>query len=1348
MTITELPQRAERSHNRKAAERRWVPSRAGVLNVWRYYDEVFEFHNGRMLLRGPNGTGKSKALELLLPYLFDASLRPHRLSTFGTGDRTMWWNLMGEGATGATRVGYVWLEFTRDGEAGPEWFCCGARLQASKHTKTPTADYFTTSRRIGDGADRLALCNDSGAPLSRAALAEELGEYGTLHPNAGEYRSVVRQTLFPELTEQRYDALITALLQLRQPKLSERLDPALLSSLLSRALPPLGQAEISELAEGFERLDRQREQLRELDEEAEAAQTVAARQATYAQRVLRAEAAALISATSELQNLSEAARSSEEEYQQAVRDNEEAEQRKNTLEQQGDELESRIAGLQEREEYKEGAKLDQLRQESSRATSSAEREREQASAKQRAAEQDAQQAEQASTAQRTAADAVTAARDDAARAAHRGDLDAAHEEVGAALEAGQQAKSMLRAAVRGKNEQIDAVRTAINEHETARGRRAEAENELEAARARLTEARTERERHVAAYESAVEAQAERLRAWAGVTIELTVDDVEELAACAESESAVRRIVDPAAHAVTAAIATDEATVTAQRESTQAERDDLAERLATLRAQRDLPPEPPPTRTADRSRLDGAPLWRLVSFADGVAEADRPGIEAALQASGLLDAFVPTSGTIGIAEHDTFLDPELLAPAAGRSLADVLTPEDHGAVSAQRVRHLLTGIGYGPGPPGGPISVGADGQWRLAGAYGSWAKPEVEHIGAAARERTRQRRIDECTARVGECDATIAALDERLRRLAERRGQLDTELGQRPAHTEVDEARRAWDTAEAWVGAADAMVREATDKVSQWERAVAEALRELTALAAQHGLPAEREKLDALREAVRNYTELTEAWLERHAELQRARQHAATMAEAAERSAAEAAERAESAEIAEASARDLAGRLEALESTIGADYREVLAEISTARQQRDEAKRAAAAEERSLRELQNRIGSLRERRSHDAQRRDTAVETRDAAAARFRYLATGNLPGDAGVELDVSTSDGVRATLEAARAVAAKWPSIPHADRNIADALQRLAEAVHDCRDTLSRRAELLLEPDENVHVFTAAMDGVRISAAELVSTLRAEAERSRGDITERERDLFDQTLTGDTRRHLADRIRQAGELVDEMNARLQRVQTASKVTVRLVWQVDPDLPAGTKTARELLLKDPVRLSDEDRESLHRFFRERIEQARADNAAAGWEQQLAQVFDYTAWHKFVVKIDRANGAGWQLLTKRLHGALSGGEKAIALHLPLFAAVAAHYQTVPAAPRLILLDEVFVGVDATNRGQVFELLSSLDLDLMLTSDHEWGMYAELDGIAVHQLITDSEDDAVTTARFTWDGTELLPEGDDDS
>jgi uncharacterized protein YPO0396 len=180
----------------------------------------------------------------------------------------------------------------------------------------------------------------------------------------------------------------------------------------------------------------------------------------------------------------------------------------------------------------------------------------------------------------------------------------------------------------------------------------------------------------------------------------------------------------------------------------------------------------------------------------------------------------------------------------------------------------------------------------------------------------------------------------------------------------------------------------------------------------------------------------------------------------------------------------------------------------------------------------------------------------------------------------------------------------------------------------------------------------------------------------------------------------------------------------------------------LLLRNPATLTDADRDALHTFFRERVEQARARGTSGSWQEQIAEVFDYTSWHQFIVKIDK--GSGWEVLTKKLHGALSGGEKAIALHLPLFATVAAHYGAAATGPRPILLDEVFVGVDAANRGQVFALLAALDLDLMLTSDHEWCTYAELDGIAIHQLLAgdDDEDDAVTSVRFTWDGQQLTP------
>jgi uncharacterized protein (TIGR02680 family) len=1340
MTITELPRSA--AVEAPAGVHRWLPTRAGILNVWRYYDEVFEFHKGRLLLHGPNGTGKSKALELLLPFLFDANLRANRLSTFGTGERTMHWNLMGDGATGTTRVGYVWLEFAlgvENAQGADSWFTCGARLQASTHTKTVHVDYFTASQRIGlpGGLD---ISTDSGQPLTKAALQEALGEYGTLHDTSADYRAAVRGTLFSGLTEQRYDALITALLQLRTPKLSQRLDPALLSTLLSRALPPLGEAEIAELAEGFERLDRQRAQLKLLDDEVEAARKLAAQQRGYAQRVLRASAGGLVTATSELTKLTRTARESEEAYAVAVTQHEEAEQRAESLESRRDQLDARMEGLKDSEEYKRGRELDKLREQARVARAAAALKREGAEAKRRVAEADAHQAAVAEGIATRAAEGVAEAGADADRAAERARLAGVWTELAASPPTG---RKLLRAAVRSRHDQIDGVRVAVSVHEAAVERRRTAEEGLELARADLAEAMGKRAERGRAYADAVDEQMRRLREWARGCAELAFADVDSLTERAESEASVLAFVDAVAGLILQGITVEKTTVSAEREVAVAARAALLDERRKLAEDVDLPPKAPSTRTTDRSTLEGAPFWKLVAFVAGISEPLQAGIEAALQASGMLDAWVPAHGAIEVAGHDTFLEADYPAVTDGYSLAVVLQPEPDGAVPPERVHQLLAGIAYGETVPGRhSVAIGADGRWRLANASGSWEKDEAAYIGAVAREKARQRRVAELTAQIGELEATIAGLDVQLTRLVERRARVDAERSRRPGHEALEAASNELNLAESRVSTADRAVARVVDQLAKCEQAVREALKDLTLTASENGLPAERDALDTLAHAVDAFRDVADNWLDVHAELLAARDKAGERAEQARRSAAAAAESAEVALDAERDASGLAEKLEAVESTIGLDYQEVLAELQKLREELADVKARWKDVNRDLQTLSTRLGSLDNQRSIDEETRKAAVEGRNEATSRFRQLASGSFPVDAGIEL--VTGDGTRASLDAARAVAAKWPNLPHAPKNLGDALHRLTEEVYACRETLSDRADLELETDGDVGVFSAAVNGMRVGAAELLDILRAEAERSRGDITGAERELFDQTLTGDTRRHLAARIRQAGGLVDTMNGRLEQVRTASNVAVRLVWQIRDDLPAGTKAARELLLKDPVRLSDADRESLHRFFRDRIEEAKADDTASSWEQQLAQVFDYTSWHQFVVKIDRANGAGWQLLTKKLHGALSGGEKAIALHLPLFAAVAAHYQVVPEAPRIILLDEVFVGVDTANRGQIFGLLASLDLDLLLTSDHEWCDYQELPGIAIHKLITGGDgDDAVTTVRFLWDGADLLPD-----
>ncbi|ARQ72144.1 TIGR02680 family protein [Streptomyces marincola] len=1368
-------ERVEPAGTAAPAGGRWQPHRAGILNVWRYYDEVFTFHRGRLLLRGQNGSGKSKALELLLPFLFDASLRPHRLSTFGGSERTMHWNLLGEGASGKTRVGYVWLEFRRTDEEGARrWFGCGARLQASVHTSGVHADYFTTGARIGH-AGGVPLVNDAGQPLTRAALAEALGDSGEVHASAADYRTAVRRALFAGMGEQRYESLVSALLQLRQPKLSERLDPSLLSTLLSRALPPLGEGEIAELAEGFERLDRQREHLRRLDDEVTAAEAVASRQRAYAQRVLRAGAAALISATTEMDNRTRVARESAGELEQALAERESARDSRAEQESRAHAAEETIEGLRESDAYKRGEDLDRLRRRTEDAEAAAARQRTAARAGQDRAREDRERAEAAARDARTLGEHAHEAAEEARGAARAAGLESVLHEAsallgvpggagagsgvpggaagaaepgasedrrgaGGAREAARQARRLLRGAVAARRQQVALVAEALDGHERAVRDRGAAEDALDRARGRLTEAMARRDAASRDWEDALAAQAVRLRDWAGDCAELRIADPGALAALAGDEPAVTALAEAAARTVDQEITAAQTTARAGRAGLLDTRGDLAAEVRRLSGESDLPPPPPPTRTADRARQAGAPLWRLVAFRADVPLSVQAAVEAALEASGLLDAWVAADGEVALSGHDTRADAALATPAPGASLLDVLRPEEGIPVPAGAVTRILAGVAFGARlPDGHPAAVSADGSWRLALTTGTWAKSEPAHIGALARQRARQRRIGRLTDEIGGLNASIAALDDRLRDLAARRARLDADRAARPDHRELDARRSAVERAEERVAARDDAGRDAADRLGRCESEVAGALRTLDRRAAEHGLPADRARLRELSAAVDLFRDTADTWVDARLAAASAAGQAHQLAVQADRSGRAADALAEGAAASGAEAEGLRARLAAVEATVGADYRQLVARIAEARNElrrcRDEAARAGEL----LVRLEGRIGGLLATSEQDAERRELATTARDGAARRFRHLCGTGLAEDAGIAPALAAEDGTRATLEAARATVARWPGVPHGPRNLSDAATRLSEAVHGARQSLGARADLDLEADEDVQIFTAGLDGVRVGATGLLTALTRERDRSRDDITGAERRLFDQILTGDIRRHLAARIRQAGELVDRMNGHLERVRTASDVAVQLLWQVRPDLPDGTRTARELLLKDPGRVTEADREALHAFFRTRIEEAKGGDTAASWEEQLGEVLDYTAWHRFTVRLDRGRGTGWQPLTKKLHGALSGGEKAIALHLPLFAAVAAHYEAVPRAPRPILLDEVFVGVDTVNRGQVFALLTALDLDLMLTSDHEWCTYAELPGIAIHQLLTGADDDAVTSARFVWNGAD---------
>src|SRR5438132_6641089 len=95
---------------------RWQPMRSGFLNIYKYDREEFHYENGRLLLRGNNGTGKSRVLALQLPFLLDGEVNPQRLEPDADPSKRIEWNLLMDRYP--DRTGYTWIEFGRSEQNG------------------------------------------------------------------------------------------------------------------------------------------------------------------------------------------------------------------------------------------------------------------------------------------------------------------------------------------------------------------------------------------------------------------------------------------------------------------------------------------------------------------------------------------------------------------------------------------------------------------------------------------------------------------------------------------------------------------------------------------------------------------------------------------------------------------------------------------------------------------------------------------------------------------------------------------------------------------------------------------------------------------------------------------------------------------------------------------------------------------------------------------------------------------------------------------------------------------------------------------------------------------------------
>src|SRR5699024_5821173 len=109
-----------------------------------------------------------------------------------------------------------------------------------------------------------------------------------------------------------------------------------------------------------------------------------------------------------------------------------------------------------------------------------------------------------------------------------------------------------------------------------------------------------------------------------------------------------------------------------------------------------------------------------------------------------------------------------------------------------------------------------------------------------------------------------------------------------------------------------------------------------------------------------------------------------------------------------------------------------------------------------------------------------------------------------------------------------------------------------------------------------------------------------------------------------------------------------------------------------------------------------------------------------------------------LTNNRFYQFSGGEKAMAMYIPLFTACYSRYKEAdPSAPYIISLDEAFAGVDDENISTMFNIVEQLDFDYIMNSQILWGDYPTVSNLSIYELIRPKNANFVSLIPYHWDG-----------
>lgn len=1349
---------------------RFKMNRIGFVNFWLYDEEDFEFVNGKLLLRGQNASGKSITTQSFIPFILDGDRTPSRLDPFGSSDRRMEYYFLGEEGKDES-TGYLYLELKKEGAEEYRTIAIGQRAKKGK-----PIDFWgfviLDGRRIGYDLQLYKEIGSSKIPLDRREMKTELGEDNFFTTSQSEYKKAVNQYIFGFRKAEQYEQFIKLLVKVRAPKLSKEFKPTRVYEILNDSLQTLTDEDLRAMVDAMEKMDEIQDSLEILKRAFDDVKIIRNEYTRYNQYMLAKKAQAYM----------------------AMKQKIEAEQcQLNIQEQKSQETEAarnsksqRLADLEEQKKLKGIERvglLDADLEEIDRKLEQAMGEKEEAAGKVTAWENKIRDYQEMIWREERRIKEI------------KDHLDQIQQEIGdAKSELGEQQEILQWNQHEEALQMIDGVdheksgeiaksldllkkllaecKREIREYEELSGQYDELAAQLEMLQTEKAEdqqkLKTAQEDVVRCMDQWITAvyEAEKKSAQWRPDSELLPkleEKIREYQSAADAEM-VQELLRTDYERQRQELMDQKSSLEYQKKIQKEELDQEKEKLTCLQNSGDLEPERDESAEGSRKALEKAgikavPFYKTVEFSENLDETGCARLEAQLQKMGILDALVVSADDFENIRKQCpgFLDTVLYVKEGGTSGFSKLTvSEELEPALKETVQRILSNI-YEEKEHGQGIHLGKDGSFQqgiLAGKAGKTGS--AEFVGVLARKRRKEQKIRELEGRISEITEAIVILEKEITAVREHLEKLQEEYQKLPGFSEIN---AALDQEKECEYKLQKICEECGKKEAQERQLILKKNRQYqTMLQKCKPFPYGRTE-EAYEEADDALEEYSRIWQEIRQALLRFRTDQENL-------------RAE---------KDRLIQSEQLMDDAFVEKR------SWSTKEKESGIRIRQFEEYlnrpEIAEKANRLKQLKKELDEigtecDALKKDLAIleerlrviledEPKQKESLRQKIIAETCLRNYFEEELALKLvfareSQGIFECAKRAVSVLRESDK----NREPTDLLQALHQvyqrhngslvnygtSLEECFDT---PAEAALETEaaagairKRVRV-VSSWNGKKVYLEEFYGILKQAIDETELLIQKKDRELFEDILSQTISRQLTDRIAESRKWVSDMSQLMKEMDTSMGLIFSLDWKpckAENDMELDTAELEQILLRDYTLLTIEDIEKVAAHFRSRIRTEKQKLEDKGdminYMDLVRDALDYRKWFEFHMFFRRGEGER-KFLTNAAFNRFSGGEKAMAMYVPLFAAVNAQYKKAEQEdhPRIIALDEAFAGVDDKNISSMFELVHKLDFDYIMNSQALWGCFETVKGLRIAELSRPQDSQVVSVIRYTWNGREKI-------